>query len=214
MQYRNTPRSGSTPTVFGNIDTWTTSGEYVLDNPDYYYGVAIRYPNNADITPSDFNGTLSLEPLFVYTDGTVETIQAIGKNLFNKDDDTNWGGWYPSARTIAESLSANRTVVMKCRPNTTYYFKHCTYIGGLRAFYTEEENWTVGSSCSTVSGSTSAAANSVYSITTSANAKWLFLCFGRNDTTTTATFEEQASDYILSTEELTSDTPYEPYYNG
>ena len=150
----------------------------------------------------------------IYADGKVETIQVYGKNLFNKDDNTNWGGWYSYNNAIAESPSANKTIVMRCLPSTTYYFKRCTYTGGLRAFYTEEENWTIGSSCSIMVGPTSAEPNVVNSITTSANAKWLFLCFGRHDVDTAATFEEQASDYILSTEELTPDTPYIPYYNG
>lgn len=150
----------------------------------------------------------------IYTDGTVETVEVHGKNLFNKDDSTNWGGWYPANGVIASSTAANRTLVMRCQPNTTYYFKHCVYTGGLRAFYVEDENYADGSPYASSVGTTQGNANTVYSITTSANAKWLFVCFARLSGSVSATLEEQASDYILSTEVLTSDTPYIPYYYG
>lgn len=68
VQYRN---SGG---GLGNIGTWNTSGEYDLDNSDYSYGIAIRYPDNSAITPEDFNGTLSLQIQGIYTDGTIETV--------------------------------------------------------------------------------------------------------------------------------------------
>lgn len=150
----------------------------------------------------------------IHTDGTQETVTVTGKNLFNKDDDTNWGGWYPTNGVIASSTVANRTLVMRCQPNTTYYFKHCVYTGGLRAFYVEDENYADGSHYAKSVGTTQSNANTVYSITTSANAKWLFVCFARLSGSVTATLEEQASDFILSTEVLTSGTPYIPYYNG
>ena len=77
VQYRNTG-GGS-----GNIGTWSTSGEYDLDNLDYSYGIAIRYPDNSAITPEDFNGTLSLQIQGIYTDGTQETVEVTGINLAN-----------------------------------------------------------------------------------------------------------------------------------
>lgn len=77
VQYRNTG-GGS-----GNIGTWNTSGEYDLDNLDYSYGIAIRYPDNSAITPEDFNGTLSLQIQGIYTDGTKETVEVTGVNLAN-----------------------------------------------------------------------------------------------------------------------------------
>ena len=61
FQYKDT--DALVPTDFGNIDTWTTSGVYDLDKTGYYYGIAIRYPNNGTIQPSDFNGTITLIPL-------------------------------------------------------------------------------------------------------------------------------------------------------
>lgn len=61
FQYKDT--DSLAPTDYGNIDTWTTSGVYDLDKTGYYYGIAIRYPSNVRITPSEFNGTISLIPL-------------------------------------------------------------------------------------------------------------------------------------------------------
>lgn len=60
FQYKD---SMDTFTDYGNIDTWTTSGVYDLDKTGYYYGIAIRYPNNGTIRPSDFNGVISLIPV-------------------------------------------------------------------------------------------------------------------------------------------------------
>ncbi len=61
FQYKNI--DSIAPTDYGNIDTWTTSGVYDLDKTGYYYGIAIRYPSNVRITPSEFNGTISFIPL-------------------------------------------------------------------------------------------------------------------------------------------------------
>lgn len=61
FQYKNA--DVPSPSDYGNIDTWTTNGIYDLDKTGYYYGIAIRYPNNGTIRPSDFNGTISLIPV-------------------------------------------------------------------------------------------------------------------------------------------------------
>ena len=62
-------------TEYGNIGTWTTSEVYDVETTGYYYGIAIRYPNNAKIIPTNFNGTLSLQIQGIYTDGTTETVE-------------------------------------------------------------------------------------------------------------------------------------------
>jgi hypothetical protein len=74
FQYKNT--DSLVPTDYGNIDTWTNSGVYDLDKTGYYYGIAIRYPNNGTIRPSDFNGTISLIPLD--NSATCEPLLAVG----------------------------------------------------------------------------------------------------------------------------------------
>ena len=146
------------------------------------------------------------------TKGTVETVQVHGINIFDKNDTENIGVWYSGSNQTITQANANETLVMRAKPNTTYYFKHCSVKGGCRAFYTEVEDWEIGSPCSTMSGNAGANANAVYSITTSANAKWIFFNCGRNNVE--ASFDDQRNDFMVSTSELTSDTPYEPYFNG
>lgn len=160
------------------------------------------------------NGTIKWDSVnqTTYVDGTTETVELTGLNLFDKTDTDHIGGWYVSNGELTIA-TINRTYVMRCKPNTTYYIKHCSVVGGCRLFYTEVEDWETGSPCSSMSGSANPSANTVSSITTSANAKWLFANYGRG-TGTTATYEEQANDFILSSVELTASTPYEAYYNG
>ena len=165
-----------------------------------------------DIEDCDFmvcEGTSTVYvPYGVYADGTVETIKIDSANLFNKNDTDNIGGWYANANTIQNSTS-NVTYVMRCKPNTTYYAKHCSVVGATRLFYTEVENWQVGSACSSQVGTISDQPNTVRTITTSANAKWLFVNFAR--TGQEATVEQQTNDFILSTQTLTSSTEYVKY---
>ena len=148
----------------------------------------------------------------IYADGTVETINAHGKNIFNKNDTASIGNWYSGATLKITSAAANQTLVMRAKPGATYYFKHCSVTGGGRAFYTEVEDWTLGSDCSAMSGNTTIDKDEVKSITVSANAKWVFFIYGRSGQT--ATFEEQLADYMVSLTPLTSDTQYTPYYDG
>lgn len=74
-QYKDAP-IGSGSDDWGNIDSWTTSGTYTFDSAStgYYYGIAIRKPGNSNISPSTFDGTMSLRVVSIYTDGTTETI--------------------------------------------------------------------------------------------------------------------------------------------
>ena len=135
-------------------------------------------------------------------------------NLFNKDEEWTHGWYISSSNTLADAANANRTAVIPCLPNTTYYFKHTSNTGGGRMFYCESEEYDVGStSCSSMVGRTNLPANQVVSITTSADAKWLFVAFGRRDSSVTSSFESQAEDAMLSTTVLTESTPYEPYEN-
>ena len=213
FQYKDT--MDRVPTQYGNMGTWTTEGEYDVTDASMYYGVAIRNAGGSgNIYPSNFNniGSIGYAYLDVVPVGTVETVQVHGINIFNKNDTENIGNWYSGSNQTITQANANETLVMRAKPNTTYYFKHCSVKGGCRAFYTEVENWTTGSACSAMSGNAGANANVVYSITTSANAKWIFFNCGRNNAE--ASFDDQRNDFMVSTSELTSDTPYEPYYNG
>ena len=166
--------------------------------------VIVVYPLETPMTESFTPG--------VYADGTVETINAHTTNIFNKNDTENIGSWYSGSNQTITQAAANETLVMRAKPNTTYYFKHCSVKGGCRAFYTEVEDWEIGSACSAMSGNAGANANVVYSITTSANAKWIFFNYGRNNLE--ASLDDQRNDFMVSTSGLTSDTPYEQYFNG
>lgn len=148
----------------------------------------------------------------LYVDGTTETINVHGSNIFDKNDTENIGSWYSGSNQTITQAAANATLVMRAKPNTTYYFKHCSVKGGCRAFYTEVEDWEIGSACSAMSGNAGANANVVYSITTSANAKWIFFNYGRSNLE--ASLDDQRNDFMVSTSGLTSDTPYEQYFNG
>ena len=147
----------------------------------------------------------------IYTDGTAETIDVHGTNIFNKNDTASINNLYSASSKIAVSGS-NQTLVMRAKPGATYYYKHCSVSGGGRAFYTEVEDWDVGSDCSPMFGTVIADKNEVGSITVSENAKWVFFNYGRSGQT--ATFEEQLADYMVSLTPLTSDTQYVPYYDG
>lgn len=148
----------------------------------------------------------------LYVDGTVETVGIHSKNIFNKNDTANIGNWYCSSSLKIASAAANQTLVMRAKPSATYYFKHCSVTGGGRAFYTEVENWTAGSDCSAMVGSATIDKDEIKSITVSGNAKWVFFNYGRNNVE--ASFDDQRNDFMVSTSELTSDTPYEPYFDG
>ena len=145
------------------------------------------------------------------TKGTTETVEIYGNNMFNKNDTANIGNWYSSSNKISMA-NANATLVMRAIPNATYYYKHCSVTGGGRAFYTEVEDWRIGSDCSEMAGSTTINKDEVKRITVSANAKWVFFNYGSS--ALTATFEEQLADYMVSLTPITASTPYENYFNG
>lgn len=182
-------------------DTWTT-------NANTHF---LRF----NLKKSDTRTTLQLEEGSTATSyvpyGYQIPVKVNWKNLFDKSLYNNHG-WYYSSGVIADS-TANATVVIRAIPNKTYYIKHCSVAGGGRVMYTTEENWDAGSSCSWIIGNTSTTVepNEVQSFTVPADAKWIFLLAGRQ---ATASFQEQLDDYMLSEEELTTDTPYEPYYNA
>ena len=141
--------------------------------------------------------------------GTPEVIQAGGLNIFYNDE--AWEqGFYLSDGKVA-SAAVNRTFIMRCTPNTTYYWKHCSMVGGIRAFTVDEDEVAVDVEGTWIKQNPVVCEiNEVYSATTGANAKWLCVCFGRNQNGA-APIADQWSDFMLSVSPLTADTPYEPY---
>lgn len=63
-----------TPTRSGNMTWWTINATVTITDPDLYYGVAIRYPNNNNIDVSDYTGTLTCAPQFMLCDWVTEKI--------------------------------------------------------------------------------------------------------------------------------------------
>lgn len=133
----------------------------------------------------------------------------LGKNLFDKNSEQS-GNYYVNSNGNVAQAASNASVYFRCQPNTTYYFKHTSVVGGCRAFTVSVEDWTIGTPANEMVGAVTSEPNVVRSITTEADAKWVFFLYGRS-TGTTATYEEQAADFMVSTEPLTADTPYEPF---
>lgn len=145
----------------------------------------------------------------IYTDGAPEVISVGGFNIFNKDSEQR-GNYYVNSNGNVATANTNASIYFRCQPNTTYYFMHTAVTGGTRTFTVSADEWTIGTPANAMVGATTSTAGTVRSITTEADAKWIFFLYGRSSGTA-ATFEEQAADFIVSTYPLTSSTQYEPY---
>lgn len=141
--------------------------------------------------------------------GTPEVLSVGGLNLFYNDEAWEQGFYLTSGKVA--SATANRTFVMRCSPNTTYYWKHCSLVGGVRAFTVDGDTVEDGVDGTWIKQNpVIGKINEVYSATTGADAKWLCVCFGRNEKAA-APIADQWSDFMLSTIPLTVDTPYKAY---
>ena len=142
--------------------------------------------------------------------GTDEVLAVSGTNIFNKDDESSWGGYYVNTNGKIADATSNLTAVIRCLPNTTYYGIHKSGRGGGRMFTVSTEEWAVGDIANEMQGSAAIAADTVFSYTTQADAKWLFVCFGRS-ASGMPSFEEQAADFMLSLTPLSAATEYAGY---
>ena len=142
----------------------------------------------------------------IYTDGTVETINVHGKNLFDKDQTPYQSGYYVANTTvvgnnIATLQNSNYNIYkIEVRPNTTYTF------GKIKA---TNPSWAVVDSNDIVlqtginDGGTD---GRDVTITTDATAKYLYLSVAVDGT--------YKCDDILQLEQGSTATTYEPYFNG
>lgn len=92
-----------------NVSGWVTTYDFVPDD-GYDYGIAMQYVSGGSaqsITPSDFNGTLSLKKWGVYVDGTAETLTVSGANLFNAADVVDDGKYVSSGNGNMGTPSAS-----------------------------------------------------------------------------------------------------------
>ena len=140
--------------------------------------------------------------------GTVYTDTSPSINLAYPRIDSDQG-WFITSGTIANQTSANRTVIIPCKPNTTYTWWHCEGLGGSRAFTLDSDNITLRQSASwAVQNPVYKEANELTTYTTGADARLLCICYGRRDSVSTRTFEEQANDFMVVEGEITTALPY------
>ena len=224
------------PTAIG---VWGQSSNTINANNDIYYlkirkgGVLV-----ADYVPCQYNGengfydfvsqrflgalvgTINAgdpvsDPIEIYADGTVETINAHGKNLFNILTDDTGQGWYLTGTTVADS-TANGTIVINCKPNTKYSFWHAEGSGGCRAFTMNKDTIAAGDTgvWATQSLTPTSNANTVITTyTTPADAKKLYI-MGYRSGISGRTKADQLADLMVVEGEVATATAYQPYYNG
>lgn len=139
--------------------------------------------------------------------GTVYTDTSPSINLAYPRIDSDQG-WYITSGAIANAVSSNRTIIIPCKPNTTYTWWHSEGRGGTRAFVLNSNDITLGQLASwAVQNPVLKEANELTTYTTGADARLLCICYGRNSTDT-RTFEEQAKDFMVVEGELTAAIPY------
>ena len=140
--------------------------------------------------------------------GTVYTDTSPSINLAYPRIDSDQG-WYITSGAIANNNKSNHTITIPCKPNTTYTWWHSEGLGGTRAFVLNSNDITLGQPASwAVSNPVHKEANELTSYTTGADARLLCICYGRHDSTSTRTFEEQANDFMVVEGELTAAIPY------
>lgn len=143
--------------------------------------------------------------------GTPEVLMVSGVNLCNPDF-YQGDGWYVGGNDTVANANANGTLVFPCKPNTTYSWWHTAGAGGCRAFELPTETVTQGQAASWAVGNPAYTdANVVKKCTTSASAKLLCVCFGREATNVGRTLAEQLADFMLVEGDITTATAYEPY---
>lgn len=144
-------------------------------------------------------GTFTAGPVeqpYIYTDGTTETVQVTGKNLF----DGQWQAGIYSPSSGEYSPTNNRvcnTNMIQVEPSTTYTVSCPSYAleNGMRwVFYDANKNFI------------SAITNGATTITTPSNAKYINFYIANNLTVDTA--------LDLQLELGSTATTYEPYFNG
>ena len=124
-------------------------------------------------------------------------------------------GWFVGPNNTVASASANGTLLFPCKAETTYSWWHTAGAGGCRAFELPTETVTQGQEAYWAIGNPAYNdANVIRKYTTSATAKLLCICFGRDATGVGRTIEEQLADFMLVEGDISTATPYEPYKFG
>lgn len=208
--------TGSDPNTFSPV---TTTNGVLIDTPrtvqsdnNGYIILAIRVGTEYEIKESDFeSGTVWVQieqgstatpyapysPNGIYTDGTVETVEVTGKNLF----DTQWQtGIYSTASGDYTATANNRICNVNMIPvnSSTSYTVSCpsySILTNMRwLFYDKNKNFI------------SAITNGATTITTPSSAKYITFYIANNLTVDTAP--------DLQIEQGSTATTYEEYFNG
>ena len=189
-----------------------------VTSTDGYVTVAYRTGNGVGLTgavPSDYNCMIesgsfatAYEPykLDVYTDGTVETINVHGKNLFNKDG-TLANGYYKTSDGVWIENAAFRTQdYIKASPNTNYALTVTNLQNGgnylIMSAWDSEHNW-LGTVASTAVGGDAGTSETITG-TTPPDAFYLSVSFA----------PAYRDINTLQIEKGSTATTYEPYYDG
>jgi len=124
------------------------------------------------------------------------------KNLFNKNNVNKLNAYFNESTQTITSNSSNRTLYIPCKPNTTYTITIPNTTGAYAIGYT--------SSLPALNTSVSGVSNTLKTITTDANAKYLVMRYFQ---TAQATITEQQALDSIQIEVGSEATPYTPYKN-
>lgn len=211
-QYANgTPVIVVYPT--SSATTETVSGQFLSKSPVTYSG-SISGLTGTVVESSHTIPTPS-QPLDINCNNGVIKYGQYGKNLFDKTTMDTGKGWYLSSGVV-DNNTANRTIVIDCKPNTKYSFWHTSGSGGARAFEMTTDTIALGDTGTWVTQSLTPTVTKntvVTTYTTSANAKKLYILAGRTGSGM-PTIEEQLADLMVVEGEVSTATPYEPYHFG
>ena len=152
-------------------------------------------------------------PTGIYTDGTVETVEVTGKNLFDQATATRYQtSWSNAGSGYWQAVSDSYAVTYGCyvKPNTTYTLSKK---GGSRLIITGYTTKTEPSSEQTtpadykIKTDTTETIDGSYTFTTPADCTWIL--FGLRQNNSSFTFP-----YDVQLELGSTATTYAPYFNG
>lgn len=130
-------------------------------------------------------------------------------NLFDARRTDETGFFIRSDGAIADSLSSNRTFVFEVKPSTKYSYWHCVGKGGGRCFETAEVAKSGAAAVWTDGKNSYMVPNTVVTITTKADTKYLYVCVGRVESDSPP-IQQQKDDFVLIEGEPQS-TAYIPF---
>ena len=142
-----------------------------------------------------------------------QTAYRKSRNLFDLNTMDTGQGWWVNSGVVNNAPTANRTIVIDCKPNTAYSYWHTEGAGGCRAFVLNKDTIEVGDTASWLTSSDPLykGKNVVTTITTPADAKKLYILAGRIGGVASRSFEDQLADFMVVEGEVETALPYEPY---